>query len=507
MGKILKTSILLLVATTFVGCEKFLDERPSKTSSLVVTTTDQLQALFNNYGSFYQEGNRTLIYSTDDFGLNTQIYHARPSTFSMAAVEFALWDTEYLPDDGREVFWSNEYGKIFRANMVLESLGKVTGSEADKAALKAEAHFIRAYSYYNLANTYCLPYTEANKLETGLPIKTGTSFEQPYERQSLEAVYNLIEADLGEALQVNVTLNGGDRPRHWRASKEGVSGFAARYYLDRSNYAEALKYAEQVLKDYNKLVDYNTEMQYGKDVSVPINTGKPDAETVILKFPYTHDNQSDMTDMLGWKEFLYFRVLNHESWWYLPSQELLDLYDKENDLRYTYHMVEGYSYDRGMTQPAYDWPGYIFFFKDRLPSGPTVAEMYLIKAECLARTGQTEVAMKTLNDLRKTRFKEGSDYSLDVANKQEAIKHILEERRREMPFARRWFDIRRLNNNEDAADDVELKREFYPYNFSSVQSDESVKTYTLPKNSRRFAAPIPRTEIISSEGRIEQNTY
>src|SRR5699024_5461632 len=154
----------------------------------------------------------------------------------------------------------------------------------------------------------------------------------------------------------------------WRANIAGVHGFAARYYLNANNYAKALEHANAALSEYNTLVNYNTDMRYGKDVSVPINTGQADAKTVVLKFPYTHYNQSDMTDMLWWKEFLYFRVVNNESWWYIPSQELLELYDKENDLRYTYHVVEGYSYDRGMVNPAYDYPGYIFFFKDRLPS-------------------------------------------------------------------------------------------------------------------------------------------
>lgn len=502
-----RISLVALLGVSLTSCNDFLDERPSKTSSLVVTTTDQLQALLDNYNTFYQEGNRTSVYSTDDYEFNMEIYDARPSTFSMAAVEFSLWDTEYLPDDGREGYWSSEYKKIFTANMVLENLDKVSGPEAEKIELKAEAHFIRAYSYWNLANTYCLPYTESNKGEMGLPIRTGTSFEQPAARASLEETYSLIENDLAEALKINVALMKNGKPKHWRANIAGVHGFAARYYLNANNYAKALEHANAALSEYNTLVNYNTDMRYGKDVSVPINTGQADAKTVVLKFPYTHDNQSDMTDMLGWKEFLYFRVLNHESWWYIPSQELLELYDKENDLRYTYHVVEGYSYDRGMVNPAYDYPGYIFFFKDRLPSGPTVAEMYLIKAECEARTNDYATAMTTLNTLRKSRYKEGAAYELSAANQNEAVSHILEERRREMPFTRRWTDLRRLNNNEDSSDDVEVTRTFYPYNFSSVLSNEQPKEYKLEKNSRRYAAPIPRPDITSSQGEIEQNTY
>jgi starch-binding outer membrane protein, SusD/RagB family len=502
------THLLILFIVTLSSCEKFLDEMPSKTTSLVVTTTAQLDALLNNYNTFYSEGNRTAIYSTDDFGLTLDLYNARPGTFSsMATIQFSLWDTEFLPDDTREVFWSNEYKKIFNANMALQYLDEVSGTDEEKAIIKADAHFIRAYSYLTLANTYCLPYTEATKNEAGLPIKTGTSFEEPIQRQPLAQVYTQIETDLKEALKTPVSLVQNGKVRHWRASKEGVNAFAARYYLGRNNYSEALKYATAALEQYNTLVNYNTEMKYGKDQSVTINSGTPGAKTVVLKYPYTHDNQTDFTDMIGWKEFLYFRMLNHESWWYIPSQELLALYDKDHDLRFQYHMVEGYSYDRGMTKPSYDYPGYIFFFKDRLPSGPTVAEMLLIKAECLARTNNTSGAMETLNTLRAKRMLPGSWVNLTATDKNDAIKKVLEERRREMPFVHRWTDIRRFNNNEDPMDDVVLSKTFYPYNISSVSFGEAPKTYTLPKNSRRFAAPIPRTEIISSQGVIEQNNY
>jgi hypothetical protein len=248
-------------------------------------------------------------------------------------------------------------------------------------------------------------------------------------------------------------------------------------------------------------------MRYGIDRTVGINAGTSQAETVTLKYPYTHDNQSDQTDMIGWKEFLYFRMLSVGTWWYIPSQELLGLYDKTNDLRYQYHMVEDYSYDRGMVKPAYSYPGYVFFFKEWIPSGPTVAEMLLMKAEAQARTDDYMGAINTLNILRAKRMKPGTWVNLTATSKDDAIKKILEERRREMPFVQRWFDIRRYNNNEDPNDDVILTRDFYPYSGTNVLFNEPVKTYSLPKNSRRYASPIPVTEIISSNGAIVQNTY
>ena len=506
----IKITTLLIAAVcsgALSSCKKFLEEPPSKTTSLVVSTTDQLNALLNNYNVFYKEGNRSAIYSTDDYGLTQQLYDKRPATFSMAAIEFALWDTDYLPDDGREIFWSDEYKKIFYANMVLNNLEKVTGSDEDKAILNADAHLVRAYSYWELVNTYALPYTDATKGEPGVPIKLSTSFEEPFERQSIEAVYNQIESDLSEALKTPLPLVQNGVARHWRANKAAVNGFAARYWLNRFDYAKALQYANAALADYNTLVDYNTDMHYGRPQTLTVNAGTPQQETVTLQYPYTHDNQSDMTDMLEWKEFLYFRMLNHESWWYVPSQELLNLYDQDHDLRYRYHMVEGYSYDRGMVKPAYDYPGYIFFFKDRIPSGPTVAEMYLIKAEALARTGDAAGAMAALNTLRAKRMEPGPWVNLTATGQQDAVKKVIDERRREMPFVQRWFDLRRYNNNADPSDDVNLSKVFYPYTVSSVLSSEPVKTYNLQKNSRRWAAPVPRKEIISSEGAIQQNNY
>ena len=509
----IKTYIIGLLALAGVSCNDYLAEQPSKTTSLVPSTTDHLEYLLNNYSTFYQEQNKTAIYSSDDFGLYTDIYDADNGTYTTEITEFATWDTEYLPMESSDAFWTGEYKKIFIANMVLEYVSQVSGDEAIKANLAAEAHLVRAYSMWVLANTYCLPYTEANKGELGLTLKEATSFDEATSRGTLEETYALIESDLQEALKLDVDLTiQNNKYRTWRASTAAVYAFAARYYLFRNNYSEALRYANLALEKHSDLVDYNTEMRYSdNEATVVINSGTPEQETVEILYPYTHDNQIDMVDMMGWKEFYYFRMLYHASWWYLPSKELMALYDKDYDLRWKYHYVENYSYDRGLTSPAYEWPGYIFFFKDRIPSGPTVAEMLLTKAECQAREGNFNDAMATVNQLRVARMDNTAPtdkINLSASSQQEAITKILEERRREMPFTMRWYDIRRLNNNEDANDDVPaLTRTFYPYTSASVQGNEAPITYTLDKNSRRFAQPILNSEIESSQGAIEQNTY
>lgn len=508
MNRIKNIIIVLSLLVVSHSCNDFLDEKPNKNSSLTITSVEQLNYLFNNYNSFYQESSRTLIYSSDDYGLYPELTDARATAYGIAAVQFATWDIDYLPLDAREGFWSSEYSKIFSANLVLYNLPRVSGSDELKARLKGEAHLVRAYSLWNLAQTYCLPYNEANKNELGLTLKESTSFEENVERATLEETYNFIESDLQEALKLTNKMEFvNNKYTSWRGSKAAANAFAARFYLTQGDYPKALDHANVALQEHDLLVDYNTEMRYS---NVPSNV-TVDGVPVEIKYPYTHDNQSDMSDMMEWKEFYYFRLLYHESWWYVPSSELLDLYDKSYDLRYRYHMVENYSFDRGLINPAYEYPGYVFFYKDRIPSGPTVAEMLLTKAEAQARNNQVGEAINTVNQLRVKRMDSSapsSSINLTASGREEAVLKILEERRREMPFSQRWNDIRRLNNNQDTFDDIpELKREFYEYTNTSILGSSPVKTYTLEKGSRRFAAPIHETEIESSNGAIKQNSY
>ena len=84
---------------------------------------------------------------------------------------------------------------------------------------------------------------------------------------------------------------------------------------------------------------------------------------------------------------------------------------------------------------------------------------------------------------------------------------IAQERRRELAFTMRWYDIKRLNANEDTSDDITIVKTFYPYNTSTVLSSEAPIEYRIEPGSRKFATPIPDVEITRSEGVIQQNTY
>ncbi|MDE5421952.1 RagB/SusD family nutrient uptake outer membrane protein [Ancylomarina sp. DW003] len=495
--------IVMLSAVLFTACDEFLNEPPSKTSSLVPSTVEHLENLLNNYGTFSTENNSDLIYGSDDYGLLTQLYDNTSGVYTVKMANYATWDVQYIPDDDRAYF-PQEWRKIFQANLILESLGSVSGTESEKNNLRAEAHFIRAYSYYQMVNTYCLPYSEENKDELGLPVKASTSFEESGARATLGETWEMILSDLEKALELNrdLELNDG-KYRSWRASTPAINAFAARVYLMMNDYAKAQSYAQVALSGHNQMMDYNIDMRFS-DI---IEEEMIDGVLTRIWYPYTHDAQSDQTGRMQWKELYYYRFLNHSSWNYIPSPELLALYDQTYDLRYKYHMVEDYSYDRGLST---SYPGYIFFFKDQIPSGPTVAEMLLVEAECKARTGNWQEGINTVNELRAKRMDNTAPaniINLSAANQAEAITEILKERRRELPFTQRFFDVRRFNNNANASDDVVMTRTFYPIGSSVIEGSQAPITYTLDKKSRKFARPIPNTDINTTEGVLKQNTY
>lgn len=492
------------------GCNDFLDKAPSKTTSREISSCSDLDALLNDYKTFTLERGET-FYGTDDYGLNSTIYNAMLGKLTIQEVQETFWSTDVSADVETNNLWSSEYKKIFIANLVLNNVDNVTGDDATKANLKAEAHFIRAYSYFLLANTYCLPYSDNTKSEMGLPLKQTTSFTELDTRNTLEETYNLIENDLNEALKTNVSLYKSDgKIRAWRANIGAVNAFAARYWLMRGDYTKAQQYAEKALAINSQLVDYNTEMGYYPNSDKFLINSSSNPENIILKYPSTYVQfEFDPSMILSWKEFYYARGNQQPFRWFIPSQGLLDMYvDKDNDLRYHYHMVQNYSLKAACTtDPAFLYPGYVFFHDDVLPSGPSVPEMILIKAECQARSGNYQDAIKTVDILRAKRIAASAYVASSATSQADALKQILAERRREMPFVMRWYDIRRLNFNDDTTDDVTLTKTFYNFNTTTVLPNDGEKTYTLTKDSRRYAMPIPPREISITNGDIKQNTY
>lgn len=510
--------LVLAAATSFVACDEWLSEEPSKSTNKTLTTTDEMDAIMGNYSLYVQE-QATPVYGSDDWGISPEFHTAKSGGVFNATTQlpYILYSNEV--DDTRYSVWQSEYKKIYFANMAIEQSMGLIGTDEDKANLKAEGHFLRAYSMFQLAVAHTLYYTGSNGDELGLSLQAMT-FEDTAARANLADTWAAIDADLQEALKITVPLKSGDRNRVWRATTASVNAFAARYYLYRGDLASAKSYAEKALSEYSTLGDYNQTMSFSQSVlSYDINAST-NPEKVTVKLPKGYDERlSGAANFGAWfdKEGIYLsRHMYSAFWWFVPSQELMDTYaidvpggDAQNDLRFRYYYAEDFSLRTCTKDPAFRWPGVMVHYMESLDAGPSVAEMILIKAECQARAGEYAEAMKTIAPLRKARIDASVYTELTASSKDDAIKKVLQERRRELFMTMRWYDLKRYNANDYAADDVTVSREFYEFNAASgsVIMDSGVKTYTLEPNSRHYAIPIPKTEIANGKGDIQQNTY
>ena len=499
---------IYLISALFIfsSCDDYLDVAPKKSSDVTPKTTSDVELILAGAYRNDEISSQKIWYS-DDVDPRVEIHNKNNFFYNIQDIQAATWETEASSKNYKDYFWMYRYQNIFRSNMAINILDESNLiSEKDKKRLYAQAYFKRAYNYFLVTNLYCLPYKESNLSELGVVLKKETSFSENVKRASLEDTYKFIEDDLKKCFELDVKLTstiGFNSP--YRVTNAAVYAFAARFYLTMHNYDKAYEYSKKAIELYgvDNLKDLNT---LGYSAESPeagsINIDGTEV-TYELNYPATYNNWNPMF----WTE-TYFNAnlgtgFGGPEPWRIPSQALLDTYDidgaKEDDMRYKQYMVEHYSYKMGL---GMDLPGCLA--KNTVDL--TVAEMLLIKAECEARKFTWSDAMTTLATLRAKRIAPSGNINLTASDKDDAIKKVIEERRREMPIFSRWDDIRRYNSNDYAADDITITRKFYGYTTSSISKGE-VKTYTLNKDDRRYAAPLPHSEIISSNGVIEQNKY
>lgn len=488
------TILGIISLLTTAGCKDFLEKEPARQTT--IKTVEQMRGILDNattgINGFYQEDNSTVAFSTDDTEIPADVFAANVSRLGGDRLLYYTFDITQITGLSFDALWRGEYGKIFVANTILDNVDKVSGSGADKALVKAEAQFQRAYSYWVLVNYYCLPYSEANLKTLGLPLKKTSSMEEALQRVSLEETYQFILSDLNDAMKV--ATEDVDATKRWRVTKRTVEAMLSRYYLFIGDYEKALDYSNKALTSVNVVLkDYKTIV-----AASPISYTNP---TATLEVPETYNWVA--AQYLPWPELYYPRFAYTGNQFYMPSASLLAMYEGQNDLRYKWFMIENGGRRFSIVTPQ-TFRYSQFDDGRRIISGLSRAEMLLNKAEALARTNKPEDAMKAVNLLRATRFTTPTD--LTAANADQAIANVLAERRREFPFSMRWMDIRRFSVNNYPADDVVITRNFFQMNGNNIDVN-TPKTYTLPVGSRRYMLPINGLDVNSSNGQIEQNTY
>lgn len=448
MKYIIFSAVIILLS----ACTEKLDIKPDQ-SLIVPETVADFQAVLDNaeiinaYVPSYGEAGADNYYITD------ARYNALSTNGERSAY---IWGKDIFPLNDIALDWAYGYIRINYCNLVLEGLEQLSAGAGsiEYNNVKGAALFFRALSFYTLAGEFCKPYDSSTAAtDPGLPLRMTSDMQALYQRASVKATYEQVLSDLAAAAALLPDMPAFKT----RPSKVALYGLLARIHLSLKHYQEALGYVNQSLAIYHKLLDYNT-LDPGS--SLPFDRFN---DEVLLFAKLSATGLLRMSAMI-------------------VDSTLYKQYH-DNDLRKSLFFRDG--------------TGGIKLFKGTYCGnslqhfgGIAVDEMYIIRAECYARSGDAVHAMEDLNTLLRTRWKSGTYTDLTAADPDDALKKVLAERRKELLFrGLRWVDLRRLNKDPRFA--------------TTLTRKINGAIFQLPANDPRYVYPIPEDEIKYSG--IEQN--
>ncbi len=447
--------LFTLFALVLFSCNKqdsFLDKKPNA-SLAVPTTLSDFELLLNNESLFNATSSPGLInYSCDDLYVTDATFKSTVSPVDHNTYIFAkdIYQGTTTYND-----WSTPYEQIYYCNVVLDGLAKLSPNPKQAAefnTVKGEALFFRAFAFYSLVQAFSLPYDIASSsTDPGIPLVTSSDINKRYGRGSVQDTYNQIFNDATMALGLlPSSLTSVSKP-----CKISCNALLSRINLATRNYNQAYTYANNCLLQDSILVDYNTIT--------------PEKNSISYTTPIAEDIFH--TCSIGYSMQSYIQM----------DSTLYNSYDA-NDLRKNVFF---------RTQsPGLRFRG-TYDIHNALYSGLATDEIYLIRAECNARSGNPTAALNDLNKLLKNRYVANTYIPLAITGQDSLLKRILLEREKEL-FLRglRWTDLRRLN-----------KETGFQKNVTHVINGT---TYMLPPNDPGYALPIPDQEIQLTG--IPQNT-
>ncbi len=439
-----------------LGCSKYLDEKPDSNLAYPESAAD-LFALMNDVITINGGFTGLIEMGSDDYILPQDTYNEQ----SVFYQDIYTWQPKPQYEIANiSLQWLDAYKPISYANVIEESLDRIKSiQEADRKILKGSSCFIKGFAYSTLCQVFSEPFV-AGQDNSGLGVvwRESSDPNSVSKRLTVKESYDRTIALLQEAVDL---LPAGTKNRT-KASKEAALSILARTYLYMQDYERALQYANATLAIKDNLMDYT----------------KIDGNLI---FPFAAFNE----------ETIYFASVGNAittiQYYADVPAPVYNLY-QDGDLRkqlFFFEKAPGRIGFRG-NYAGMDFGSFI---------GPTVGELYLIKAECLIRKGDRSMGLEALKHLLENRWKKDengiSRFKMpDFSDNDSALRFVLEERRKEMIFrGARWADLRRLNLDPNYAQT--LRRE--------LKINGESKVFTLPPGDKRYTYCLP-DKVIQQSG-------
>lgn len=392
--------------------------------------------------------------------------------------------------------WRKGFTGIYRANLILQ---KLEGAPAEiptefKARVSAEAKFLRAFYYFDLIRFF-----------GNIPLlKTPVPFDEIYTQTQADPadVYAFIESDLNDArntFELPETLPSDDLGRVTKGAATALLGKVILHQNNDSRMAEAAAIFEEVInsgiydleQDFGEL--FKNSNEFGIESVFEINhSGNQRGGWGNFNNGETEGNYN--VQFFGMRDYVGPEYAN--GWSFCPvSEELVAL--MQNDPRFQHTIIDGNmlrqqgaSYTEGYQNTNYFIRKYAGLQDDLALDGEPalnwrnnireirLADVYLMAAEALARSGGDMQARAYLNRVR-TRVglqPVGGIMGSDL------LEVIYRERQLELATeGHRFFDLVRTGKA------------------GVVLGSQG---FTVGKNE---VLPIPQTEIDITQGNLNQN--
>lgn len=368
--------------------------------------------LWDTYNSYQNPGWNSLLLTSDAMGNDVAV---QPGKYGYIQ-HYSFTNINNTGSATVSQVWTLGYKSIDNMNSVIARVDGVSGTDADKKRIKAQAYALRGYIYLNFASYYGFSY-EKDSTALTVPIYTEPSTLETVgrSREQLATVYRQAEKDLLEAYQ---TIGNYSRAGlKYKIDKNVIAGLLARLYLQTNRWSLAQKYAAEAHSGYA----WMSKSEYGRGFNDYNN-----AEWIWGHGQTTEQNTASYS-------FHYKDVSSPASFYY---SFMADPYFKENfkdyDIRTDLFEWDTERYLGGLMYKK-------FLFRTNMTGDIVImrkAEQVLIEAEAYARLNNLSAAIAKLNELRTARLKDGVETSvlpdLSKLTKDQLIEEILIERRKEL---------------------------------------------------------------------------
>lgn len=432
MKSIINISLIALISLLFIRCESVIEpEIYSETApdNLFNSLQGVEAILYGAYANAVEMGGNNAAQQLSAEEGMTDVGYASEGAIANWATNFQDFILDGSGSSMYSVFWNEPYEAIRNSNILLENIDEANIDEASKNLIKAEAKFLRAYSYYKLFMRF-----------GPTPLRTSTTQELQIPKASEDEILGFIESEL---LEVIPNLPSPGTEKQWgRAQKGAAMGVLTKMYLNTKQWQKCADMAQDIidLSYYELFPEYfglfMVKNERNKEL-LWVRTAKADlgrtANISIMNFvwpqSFARDPKTGLEFCDGCRNFA--TMLRFRDEFYLS----FDTEDKRTSLILTeYINTSGELINllppEDNPRPFKYWPADDFAGPGYGNDVPDIryADILLSRAEALNElNGPTQEAIDLINEIR-TR---AGLIDLDLSNfpsKEDLNTHILEER-------------------------------------------------------------------------------